>query len=105
MTLYEVYNQIWDMLMGRTTGPMTFRLYIQPAMAGIFAIRAGYRDFRQHRPPFLWTIITDPVQRHDLIRQGWKDVGRIFIAAVIIDVIYELIVFNWVYLGQALIVA
>ena len=38
-------------------------------------------------------------------RRRWKDVGRLFAAAMIIDLIYEIIVFRWIYPGQSLIVA
>jgi hypothetical protein len=40
-----------------------------------------------------------------LIREGWRYVGKLFVAAVLIDSLYELIVFRWIYPGQALIVA
>jgi hypothetical protein len=32
-------------------------------------------------------------------------VGRLFAAAIIVDLIYEIIVYRWIYPGQALIVA
>jgi hypothetical protein len=35
----------------------------------------------------------------------WKDVWKVFIIALVLDVIYELIVYRWVYPGQAVIVA
>src|SRR5688572_951364 len=95
----------WEMLIGRADGPMTFRLLIQPTVAAIFAIRAGLRDAREHRTPYLWSIFTDSAHRNELVRRGWKDVSRLFIIAIFLDVIYELIVFRWVYPGQALIVA
>jgi hypothetical protein len=41
----------------------------------------------------------------ELFQRAWKDVGKVFIVAVTLDVIYELIVYRWVYPGQALIVA
>jgi hypothetical protein len=34
-----------------------------------------------------------------------KDVGKVFVAALVIDLIYEIVVFRWIYPGQALIVA
>jgi hypothetical protein len=49
--------------------------------------------------------VTDSTQRSELLRQGWNHVGRVFAAAVVVDLIYELIVFRWIYPGQALIVA
>ena len=84
-------------LAARIGGPMTFRIILQPLMASLFAFRDGLKDARENRPPYLWTLITDPSQRVDLIRQGWTAVGRVFILAIIMDVIYQLIVVGWIY--------
>jgi hypothetical protein len=37
--------------------------------------------------------------------QGWHDVGKLFFVALVLDVIYQIIVYRWVYVGQALIIA
>jgi hypothetical protein len=84
---------------------LAFRIIIQPMVAAVLAIRAGVRDAREGRPAYGWTVTTHTAERSELIRQGWHDVGGLFAAAVIIDLIYELIVFRWIYPGQALIVA
>jgi hypothetical protein len=84
---------------------MTFRIILQPLMASIFAFRDGLKDAREDRPPYLWTIITDPSQRGDLIRHGWKSVGRVFILAIVMDVIYQLIVVGWIYPLETIAVA
>lgn len=105
MTAQEFFARVWEMLIGRVDGPFTFRLLVQPMVAAIFAIRAGWRDARANRPPYLWSIFTNPGTRHDLLRQGLADVGKVFIVAVVLDLIYEAIVYRWVYPGQALIVA
>jgi hypothetical protein len=101
----EFLSRMWDMLIGREHGPLTFRLIIQPMVAVLLAIRAGLRDARAGRPPHAWTIVTDPIHRRELLRESWHDVARLFVVAVIIDMVYELIVFRWIYPGQALIVA
>ena len=93
------------MLIGRIDGPFTLRLLLQPSVAAIFAIRAGWRDARANRPPYLWSIVTNPSTRRDLMREGLTDVGKVFIVAVILDLAYEMTVYRWVYPGQALIVA
>jgi hypothetical protein len=95
----------WDMLMGREHGPLAFRLVLQPMVGALLAIRAGVRDAKAGRPPHGWAIATDPVHRRELLAESWHDVARLFFAAVAIDMIYELMVFHWIYLGQALIVA
>lgn len=92
-------------LAARVGGPMTFRIILQPLMASIFAFRDGLKDARENRPPYLWTLITDPSQRVDLIRQGWAAVGRVFILAIVMDVIYQLIVVGWIYPGETITVS
>jgi hypothetical protein len=84
---------------------MNFRLIVQPTVAIVLAIRAGLSDARQGRPAFLWAAITNPAYRPELLRQGWKDVGKVFILAVVLDVIYQLAVHHGVYLGELLFVA
>jgi hypothetical protein len=89
----------------RVGGPMTFRVILQPTMAALLAIRAGLKDAREGRPAYFWTILTDPGQRADLLREGWKAVARVFFLAIIMDVIYQLIVLKWVYPFELILVA
>ncbi len=101
----ELLARFWEHLGGRIGGPLTFRLILQPVMAGLLAIRAGLADARAGRPAYFWTILTDPADRRGLLREGWKAVAKIFILAVAIDVVYQLIVFRWIYMGEVLLVA
>jgi hypothetical protein len=94
-----------DMLIGRWEGPLAFRILVQPAVAASLAIRAGLRDARAGRPAYGWALTTDAERRRDLIREGWNDVWKLFTAAVVVDLIYQVIELRWVYPGQALIVA
>lgn len=89
----------------RVGGPMTFRVIFQPLMAALLAFRAGLKDARSDRPPYFWAVLTDPNQRTDLLREGWKAVARVFILAIIMDVIYQLIVQRWVYPLEVFLVA
>ena len=89
----------------RIGGPMTFRIILQPTMAVLLAFRAGLKDAQQGRPPYFWTILTDPNQRADLLREGWKSIARVFFLAIIMDVIYQLIVLRWVYPFELILVA
>lgn len=95
----------WMNLVDRVGGPMTFRIILQPAMATLLAVRAGLKDAREGRPPYLWTALTDPEQRADLLREGWRAIARVFFLAVIMDVIYQWIVLRWIYPGELLLVA
>lgn len=101
----EFFAQVWVMLMGRSEGPLTARLLIQPTVATLLATRAGLKDARAGRPPYFWSVLTRSAERNELLQHGWQDVGKLFIAAVTLDVIYEVMVYRWVYPGQAVIVA
>ena len=74
-------------------------------MATFLAIRAGLADARQGRPAFFWAAITNPALRRELLRSGWKDVGKVFMLAAALDLIYQLIVHRGVYLGETIVVA
>ncbi len=105
MTIEELLGRIWEMLAGRMDGPMHFRMIMQPTMAAILAIRAGLKDARESRPPYLWTVFSNPADRGDLLRHGWQDIRKVFLIAILLDVVYELIAFQWVYPLQAIVVA
>src|SRR5512147_1387747 len=99
----EVFTRVWENLIGRVSGPLTFRIILQPIMAVIFAIRAGLKDAKEGRPPYFWALFTRSAERWQLLRDGWKSVSHVFILAIIIDGVYQFIVFRWFYPGEALI--
>ena len=43
----DLLARVWENLVGRVGGPMTFRLILQPTMAVFLAIRAGLKDARE----------------------------------------------------------
>ena len=103
--MQDVLSRMSENLVGRLSGPMRFRLVMQPLMAVLFAIRDGRRDAREGRPPYFWAVFNHPGQRRELLRSGWKSVGKIFILALILDAIYQLIELRWFYPGEAVLVA
>ena len=100
----ELILRGWEGLVDRIGGPMTFRLILQPMMATLLAVRAGLKDAREGRPPYLWTVLTDPDQRVCLLREGWRSIARVFVLAVLMDLIYEWVVGRWFYPLETLIV-
>lgn len=90
----------------RVTGPMKFRLLLQPAMATFFAIRGGLQDAKECKPPYFWGLFTDKGERESMLKNGWKSIGKVFILAIVLDVVYQLIEHRWtVYPGEAVLVA
>src|SRR4051794_19156762 len=90
--MLEMLIRLWDNLLARTEGPMHFRFFLQPAMSLFFAIRAGIRDAKNNTTPYLWRFIFSKDERLHSTKEGWKDVGRVFMVGVIIDIIYQLLV-------------
>jgi hypothetical protein len=102
----HLITRITEDLITRVTGPMKFRLVLQPAMATFFAIRDGLKDARECKPPYFWGLFTDKGERESMVKNGWKSVGKVFILAIVLDVIYQLIEHRWtVYPGEAALVA
>ncbi len=102
-------NALWQIVVAefaeRAEGPMSLRLLLQPTIASILAIRSGPRDAAEGRAPFGWRILTDSAHRAELIRDGWKGVGTVFLLAVCLDVVYQLMVHGTALPRQAVILA
>jgi len=54
----------WEQLVGRTSGPIKLRLILQPS-AAFLAVRAGLKDAREGRQPYLWACFTDSCHRRE----------------------------------------
>jgi hypothetical protein len=103
--VHELLRHAWVDLEGGVNGPLRFRFLIQPLVAVILAARAGVRDARAGHPPFLWALIAHRGHRREDLRRGWKDVERLFLVAVLVDLASQLIARRAVSPLQALLVA
>jgi hypothetical protein len=98
--------RISNNLVARVAGPMHLRLLLQPGVATFFAIRDGLKDAREGEPPYFWGLFTDKHERELMVKNGWKSVGKVFVLAMVLDVVYQLIEHRWtVYPGEAVLVA
>jgi hypothetical protein len=101
----HLFARVVEQLIARVTGPMKFRLFLQPAMAIFFAVRGGLKDAREGRPPYFWGLFTDRGERESMLKNGWKSVGKVFILAIVLDAVYQYIALRWFYPGEAVLVA
>lgn len=99
--MWELVARVWGDFVGRMEGPLHFRLIVQPLVACVLAVRAGLRDARQQKPPYLWALALALGHRRDLLREAWKDAGTVLVAGVVLDVIYQVIALHTVYPGEA----
>jgi hypothetical protein len=102
--LLDPFLRVWSDITSGVHAPLGFRLVVQPLVAAFFAVRAGRMDARDGRPLYFWAVVKDAVHRRALLREGWKHVGKVFITAIIVDVIYQVIVERWVYPFEAIMV-
>ena len=101
----HLLTNIWEGVIARVTGPMKFRIVLQPVMAIFLAVRGGLKDAREGQPPYFWGLFTDHNERERMLKDGWKSVSRVFILGVVMDVIYQIIETRTVRPLDALLVA
>jgi hypothetical protein len=81
----------------RISGPMMFRFVFQPAMAVWLGFRDGRADAAAGRPPYFWALLTRRGERAALLHQGWRALARVLVFGVVMDVTYQLYMFQWLY--------
>lgn len=101
----EILQRIAENLFGRLDGPLHFRFILQPLMATLFAVIDGVKDAKLAKPAYFWALAFNPEHRRELVKTGWKSVGKIFILAVVLDIVYQVKVHHAVYPGETLITA
>ncbi len=101
----ELLKRFLPDLIDRLHGPLTFRLILQPLSAAFIAFRAGLRDARAGRPAYGWAMLSNRADRLALLKEGWRELTRVFLLAVVVDLIYEMIVFHEIRPVQSLVVA
>jgi hypothetical protein len=101
----DVRQRVWQDLLDRPGGPMTFRIILQPIMAAIAALLDGIKDAKTGRSPYLWTVLTNPAERGGRLREGLISTARIILLGLGIDAIYQIVVLKTFYPGEAVIVA
>ena len=100
----ELLTRFWSDVVGRFHGPFSFRFVLQPLMALVFAARDGIVDARQERAPYFWTIFTRPRERWELLREGGKAVARVIALGVLMDVVYQVLIFHRIYAPQLIVI-
>ena len=100
-----IWQRFAENFVSRMDGPMHFRFIIQPLMAFAFAVIDGIKDAKAGQPAYFWAVFTNAGHRRELLKDGWKHFGKIFILAIILDVIYQIKVQRFVYPGEILAVA
>ena len=101
----KVLQRLWQDILQRPGGTMTFRFILQPIMAAIAALHDGLRDARTGRSPYFWTLLTSRADRGARLYEGVISTSRIILLGLVMDTIYQVIVLKTFYPAEAAIVA
>jgi hypothetical protein len=101
----DLFTRVWENILGRLGGPLSFRFLIQPSISALIGIIAGVRDAQAGRPAYFLSIFTDAPHRRERLRECWGAIWKVFLVAAALDIVYEILVFKTVYPGETLIVA
>jgi hypothetical protein len=100
-----VFERIWENLLARISGPMTFRFILQPVMATIAALGDGVADARAGRSPYFWTLLSDRSKRSDRLHEGLIATARVLLLGLVMDAIYQYIEFDSFHPAESVIIA
>jgi hypothetical protein len=102
----EMLTRFVGDLIGRLTGPLTMRLFLQPSVAAFFAVRDGVKDAREGRPFHFWRLIAGPRDaRIRRAKETWKAVSKVFIMAVAFDLVYQWLALPRIYPIESVVTA
>lgn len=91
--------------MSRLEGPYQFRMFVQPLVAIVFAIFDGLKDAKLGKPAYGWAVFSSAEHRKELLKDGWRHFGKIFILAIILDGLYQLKVYSAIHSWGGIILA
>lgn len=98
------WKQTAENIMLRFTGPLHFRMVLQPIMAILLGIRDGKKDAKLGNSPIISDIIFFPEHRKRDLKSAWKALTKPLILAVVLDAVAQYLIFKQVLVIPALIV-
>ena len=99
MTISTI-QRLWRQLLERPDGPMAFRFILQPLMAAIAAFLHSRQDARTGRTSYFWALVSNGQQRVAL-----NATARIILLGLVMDAVYQVVVFGRFYPVEAVIIA
>jgi hypothetical protein len=103
----RVYLFSWQFieeLPQRFTGPGRFRFILQPMIAIILGIRGGLSDAKAGNPPYLFSLLFHAGRRKELLRSGAAAISMLLAMGIIMDVVFQLVLYRAVHPAAALLV-
>lgn len=102
--VYLFSRQFLEELPRRFTGPGRLRFILQPVLAILLGVRGGLADARAGNPPFLFGLVFDAGRRRALLRSGAAAISTLLAMGIILDLVFQLVLYHAVHPGAALLV-
>jgi len=102
--VYLFSMQFVEELPQRFTGPGRFRFIMQPMLATLLGVRGGLADAKAGNPLYLFGLLFDAGRRSELLRSGVAAIRNLLAMGIILDVVFQLVIYHAVHPGAALVV-
>lgn len=102
--VYLFSRQFIEELPQRFTGTGRMRFILQPVLAILLGMRGGLADARASNPPYLFGLLFHAGHRRELMQSGAAAVGTLLAMGIILDVVFQFILYRSVHPGAALVV-
>lgn len=89
------YKALLDELGARpSSGPLKFRLILQPTIAVVIGARAGVRDAKSRAPPFIWSLLCRRVTGKVQLKTTLYHLAVPILIATMIDATEQMLMFG-----------
>ena len=102
--VYLFSRQFLEELPQRFTGPGRLRFILQPTVAIVLGIRGGLADAKAGNPPYLLGLLFGVGRPRELLRSGVAAIRNLVAVGIIMDVVFQLVIYHSVHPGAALVV-
>lgn len=102
--VYLFSSQFLEELPRRFSGPGRFRFLLQPVLAILLGLRGGMADFRAGHPPYVFGLLFAAGRRTALLRSGASAISTLLAMGIIMDVVFQLVLYRAAHPGAALVV-
>jgi hypothetical protein len=102
--VYLFSRQFLEELPQRFTGPGRLRFILQPMVAIVLGIRGGLADAKAGNPPYLFGLLFGAGRRRELLRSGVAAIRNLVAMGIIMDIVFQLVLYRSVHPGAALLV-
>ena len=102
--IYLFSREFLDELPQRFTGHGNFRFLLQPMVAIILGVHGGLADARAGNPPYLFGLVFHSGHRKELLRSGLVAVLNLLALGIILDVVFQYVLYKAVHPGAALVI-